>query len=46
MKAQDLVLEEFPVKMRVDLRGRDGFMSQHFLHSAQISSAFNEMRRE
>ncbi len=32
--------------MRIDLGGGNTFMTQHFLHSAQVGTAFNQMRGE
>ena len=39
MVLKDCASEVFAVKMSVNFRGCDGFMSQHFLHCAQIRAA-------
>lgn len=35
--------EKFPVKMRIDLGGRNAFMSQHFLYGTEVGAPFDQM---
>ena len=43
MEPDDGISQKFPVEMRIDLSGKDGFMSQHFLHCAKVSAPVNQL---
>ena len=44
MKFLDNLPQVVAIQVRVDLRCGDGFVTEHFLHRAQIGAAFNEVR--
>ena len=42
VESDDGIPQEFPVKVGINLCGQDGFMSQHFLYSPQVSTPVNQ----
>jgi len=43
VESDDRIPQKFAVKMGVDLRSQDGFMSQHLLHGTQVSPPVNKL---
>ena len=46
MEAQDVAAQVFAIQVRVDLRRGEAGMTEHLLHSAQIGTAFDQVRSE
>ena len=46
VELHDVAAEIVAVQVRIDLGGGDAGVAQHFLHGAQIGTAFNQMRGE
>ena len=46
MKLNDGIAEIVAVNVCVDLRGSNGFVSQHFLHRAEVCASVNKMSRK
>jgi hypothetical protein len=46
MKPLQRIPQIIPVEMRIDLRGGDAFVAEHFLYGAEVGAAFHEMGGE